>query len=66
VQQVQADYGIPVFAVATLAHLIGFIQQQAAGGVVAGGIPGLESGGVQELLERVKEYRAVYGAPGPA
>jgi orotate phosphoribosyltransferase len=59
VQQVREAYGIPVVAVATLAHLIAFIQEAASAG--GGAVPGLEGITLAELLAAVRAYRAEYG-----
>ncbi len=45
IQEVEADYGIPVAAIVRLEHLIGY----------------LENTGDAEALERVRAYRAEYG-----
>ena len=66
VQQVRADYGIPVFAVATLDALLAYVRAEAAAGdagVARLGL-GADAVAVADLLQRIDEYRAVYGVSG--
>ena len=61
VQQVIADYGIPVIAVAGLSDLVAFLSAEVKAGRVSA-IPGVDgSVSLEDLLTRVREYRAVYG-----
>lgn len=53
VQEVQALYGIPVFAIATLADLMQFLQSDSADAV-----------GVTQWRDQVAAYRAQYGVDG--
>ena len=46
IQQVEADFGLPVVAIATMADLIEYLQEQ----------PGQE-----ENLDRMRAYREQYG-----
>ena len=52
VEEVRANYGIPVLAIATLADLIAFLEGSDDGGELAG------------HRARVTAYRARYGSPG--
>ena len=61
VQAVQAQYGVPVIAVATLAHLLPFITQAAAAGKRIEGLSATGDNAVLELLATIAAYRAQYG-----
>jgi orotate phosphoribosyltransferase len=50
VQEVQALYGIPVFAIASLSDLMGFLQGEAA-----------SASGASAYREQVQNYRTQYG-----
>jgi orotate phosphoribosyltransferase len=58
VQQVTAAYAIPVVAVITLDDLVAYIQEALAAGRALVGLEGMTG---DELLDRVRAYRATYG-----
>jgi uridine monophosphate synthetase len=61
VQQVTKLYNIPVFAVATLDGLIGFLHERLEGGGV---VSGVSKEDLPTLLERVRSYRTQWGVGG--